>query len=448
VCSAIIPGVGSRVKDARGAIPYNTNVPPRSFRRVPATVDTLSIDNSAPLPVRWPTTVADVCGIVKEARAAKQGLYPVGGRTTLDVGLPPIKPGVALDTTAMNRVIDYPARDMTITAQAGITIAALQAELAKEGQWLPIDVPQPERATLGGAIALNTSGPRRYGYGTLRDYVIGISFVTDDGVEVKAGGRVVKNVAGYDLMKLQIGAVGTLGVVTQVTLKVKPRPEASAAVVFGVAGDSLGAVLDMLHASKSRPVAVELLNTEASRAGGVSSPSSDHEWVIAVGFEEKAVTVEWQCQTLLDELKSAPVRDVTEWPDPVGLWAAITALQVRAESRYVWKAGVLPGKVADVARGVPAVLPCLVHASALSGVIWFHAPDGFGPTDHAKLPAMEQRLAAAGQHHYVMRRCPTEQKKMLRVWGRPTEPLDLMRTVKKTLDPDDVFNPGRLFGDV
>src|SRR6185436_13958600 len=112
-------------------------------------------------------------------------------------------------------------------------------------------------ATLGGAVAVNSSGPRRLGYGTLRDYVIGISFVTDEGVEVKAGGRVVKNVAGYDLMKLQIGAVGTLGILSQLTLKVKPKPEASAAVVFGCDTPALGAVLDALHASKSRPAIVE-----------------------------------------------------------------------------------------------------------------------------------------------------------------------------------------------
>jgi glycolate oxidase FAD binding subunit len=414
---------------------------------VPAIVDTLSIDNSAPMPVRRPATVADVCDVVKEARAAKEGVYPIGGRTTLDVGLPPLKPGVALDTTAMNRVIDYPARDMTITAQAGLTLAALQAELAKEGQWLPVDVASPEKATLGGAIALNQSGPRRHGYGTLRDYVIGISFVTDDGVEVKAGGRVVKNVAGYDLMKLQIGAVGTLGVVTQVTLKVKPKPETSAAVVFGCAGESLAAVLDLLHASKSRPVAVELLNAAAWHATGLAPPVAS-EWVVAVGFEEKPATVAWQRATLLDELKAAPVQDMTEVSDAAALWSRLTELQLRPESRYIWKASVLPGKLAEVARAVPAVLPFLVHASALNGVIWFHAPDGFGPTDHGKLPAMEQRLAVAGQHHYVMRRCPTDQKKMLRVWGRPTEPLNLMRTVKKTLDPDNVFNPGRVFGDV
>src|SRR4051812_12508181 len=116
------------------------------------------------MPVRRPASVAELCDLVKQARAARQGVYPVGGRTALDFGLPPIKPGIALDTTALNRVIDYPARDMTITAQAGITVAALRRELEKEGQWLPVDVANPEKATLGGAIALNQSGPRRYGH--------------------------------------------------------------------------------------------------------------------------------------------------------------------------------------------------------------------------------------------------------------------------------------------
>jgi glycolate oxidase FAD binding subunit len=410
---------------------------------VPAIVDTLSIDNSAPMPVRRPATVADVCGIVKEARAAKQGVYPVGGRTTLDVGLPPTKPGVALDTTAMNRVIDYPARDMTITAQAGITLAALQAELAKEGQWLPVDVPQPEKATLGGAIALNKSGPRRYGYGTLRDYVIGISFVTDDGVEVKAGGRVVKNVAGYDLMKLQIGAVGTLGVVTQVTLKVKPKPEASAAVVFGCDAKHVPEVLDRLHGSASRPVAVELLNPLAWAAGGGQPLGSTAGWVVAAGFEEKSVTVKWQVEKLLDELKSAPVRDVTEVPGSV--WASLAGLSRRPESRLIWKVAVQPSRVWEVTT---TMTPHLVHAHALNGVVWLHAPDEFaaGPDD-PKLTAVAQRVELAGGHT-VAWRCPPEWKKSLPVWSKQPAAWELMRTVKKTLDPDTVFNPGRLFGDV
>ncbi len=376
------------------------------------------------MPVKRPGSVAELNELVKQTRGAGQGVYPFGGRTTLEVGLPPIKPGVAVDTTALNAVIDYPARDMTITVQAGITLAALRAELAKEGQWLPVDVASPEEATLGGAIALNQSGPRRYGHGTLRDYVIGISFVTDDGVEVKAGGRVVKNVAGYDMMKIQIGAVGTLGVVTQVTLKVKPKPEASSAVVFGCAADSLGAVLDRLHDSRSRPVAVELLNAEAWRIAGVG-PAVPSEWVFAVGFEEKAATIAWQRETLLGELGPAPVRDVTEFPDAAALWGAITALQTRSESRSIGKASVTPGRVAEELRN-PA--PGLVHAHALNGIIWTHRDE-----------------PAAGA---VLRRCPPGTKKSFPVWGQPSSVWDLMRHVKKTLDPENVFNPGRLFGDL
>src|SRR5262245_21138531 len=131
----------------------------------------------------------------------------------LHLGLPPVKPGYAVDLRGLDQVIDYPARDMTITVRAGITIAKLQEILAKENQRLPVDIPDSEIATLGGAIAVNASGPRRYGFGTLRDYLIGISFTDDGGKEAKAGGRVVKNVAGYDLCKLHIGALGTLGIV-------------------------------------------------------------------------------------------------------------------------------------------------------------------------------------------------------------------------------------------
>ena len=213
-------------------------------------MDSISLDGFGPLPVRTPATAAELGDLVREAAAAGQGLYPVGGRTTLDLGLPPLKPGFAVDTRGLDRVIDYPARDMTITVQAGITIGgAAAARSPPKNQWLPVDVPLPDRATLGGAIAANASGPRRLGYGTLRDYVIGISFVADDGGEVKAGGRVVKNVAGYDLMKLHVGALGTLGVVTQVTLKVKPRPEDQVAAV-DVRLAAVGPTLDRLRARR------------------------------------------------------------------------------------------------------------------------------------------------------------------------------------------------------
>jgi glycolate oxidase FAD binding subunit len=392
----------------------------------------LSIEQSSPLPIEQPASVAELGTLVRSCRAGGKGIYPFGGRTTLDVGFPPSKPGLAIDMGRLNSVIDYPARDMTITVRAGITMAALQAELAREGQWLPVDVAGAEFATLGGAIALNQSGPHRLGHGTLRDYVIGISFVTDEGVEVKAGGRVVKNVAGYDLMKLQIGALGTLGVITQATLKVKPRPEASALVLFECAGAALDSVLDALAISRSRPVVVEVLNARARESLPVLPASSTAgAWTVAVGFEEKATTVRWQAGTLLDELKALPVQAVQELPEAAPVWAAITRLQLGPSSRYIAKSSVLPSKVADELRKLSAHGPdVIIHAHGLDGIVWCH---------------LRERIDLPGA---VFPRAPVEEKKNLPVWGQPPAGWELMRHIKRTLDPDNVMNPGRLFGDL
>ena len=409
--------------------------------------DTITIDSFGPLPVERPASVADVCDLVKRTRAAKHGLYPIGGRTTLDFGLPPAKPGVACDTTALNAVIDYPARDMTVTVQAGVTVAALQAELAKEGQWLPIDVPSPERATLGGAVAVNASGPRRLGYGTLRDYVIGISFVTDDGVEVKAGGRVVKNVAGYDLMKLQIGALGTLGVITQLTLKVKPKPEASATVAFSCgSGAHIPQLVDLLHGSNSRPVAVQLVSPSVSRRVDLGTRA----FGFFVGFEGQTTTVEWQVETLLAELAGAPGIDVSQrrGSEAEAVWGTLCALQTRPESRLIYKVSTLPSQVAAYFARSAAGGPDLIFAEALSGTIWFASTDE--PTDEtvARMrDVIDNPSGPKDGRHVTVRRCPTEWKTAATLWGTPPAGWELMRHVKRTLDPDDVFNPGRLFAD-
>ncbi|HEY2147298.1 MAG TPA: FAD-binding oxidoreductase, partial [Pirellulales bacterium] len=143
-----------------------------------------------------PADQAELAAAVRAAFEAGTPVYPVGGGTSLNYGLPRARPGIELSLAKLNRVIDYPARDMTITVEAGITIAALAATLAAERQRLPIDAPNADRATLGGVIATNWSGPLRYGHGTIRDYVIGISAVDGRGVPFKGGGRVVKNVAG------------------------------------------------------------------------------------------------------------------------------------------------------------------------------------------------------------------------------------------------------------
>jgi len=390
----------------------------------------LLIDDSS-FPVRRPASVAEVGDLVRAAAAAGEGVYPVGGRTALDLGLPPAKPGVALDTTALDAVVDYPARDMTITVQTGVTVGALRAALAAEGQWLPVDVPHADRSTIGGAVARNQSGPRRLGYGTLRDYVIGIQFVADDGGAVSAGGRVVKNVAGYDLMKLHTGALGTLGVLTQLTLKVRPKPEAAAAVRLGCEGQHLAAVLDLLHASKSRPVVIHVSRTDVGRA----------PWWVTVVFEEKAATVPWQTSTLLAELAAAPVisPEVLTDADPGALVRGFTD---GPAARFEWTAGVRPSRTAAfcvAASGLSAAVS--VRAEGLCGVV-HGAADVDEPAAAAMLNALTE---LAGDGSVVVRRCPAAWKRSLPVWGRPPADLAVMREVKRALDPADVFNPGRLF---
>jgi glycolate oxidase FAD binding subunit len=180
--------------------------------------------------LRVPADQEEVAAVVAECYEQRFPLYPIGGGTSLDFGLPAKGEGVGLSLAKLNRVLDYPARDMTITVEAGITMQALANVLAAERQRLPVDVPQADKATIGGVIATNWNGPRRYGEGTIRDYVIGISAVDGRGQPFKGGGRVVKNVAGYDFCKLLTGSLGTLGVITQVTLRLKPIPEQTALV--------------------------------------------------------------------------------------------------------------------------------------------------------------------------------------------------------------------------
>ncbi len=268
------------------------------------------IDDFGPLPVVRPQSVAELGDVVRRASAERQAVYPVGGGTMLGLGLPPSRPGWVVDVRTLHRIVDYPARDMTITVQAGVAIGELQRVLAAENQRLPVDVPHADRATLGGALAANVSGPRRYGFGTLRDYVLGITTVNDEGQEVKAGGRVVKNVAGYDLCKLHVGALGTLGVIVQATLKVRPIPESQALVTLGCDAAGLATLLDRLHDSRTRPACLDVHNAEAARvvarSAGLALPEAP--WVVVVGFEDGIDAVNWQVRQLMQEIPPAGVR--------------------------------------------------------------------------------------------------------------------------------------------
>ncbi len=247
-----------------------------------------------------PADQAELAEIVRQAYADETPIYPLGGGVNPRYGLPGAKPGLALSLAKLNRVVDYPARDMTITVEAGVTMAELARELAAQGQRLPIDVPQPHQATLGGVIATNFSGPRRHGAGTMRDYLIGVSAVDGRGVPFHGGGRVVKNVAGYDFCKLLIGSLGTLAVVTQATLKVRPQPAASSFLYCHVTDlDEAERLLGDLVHSKVTPSAVELLTGPQWREDpALADGAEESAACLLVGLEGAEDEVRWMAEQL------------------------------------------------------------------------------------------------------------------------------------------------------
>jgi glycolate oxidase FAD binding subunit len=401
----------------------------------------------SPEPPLISATIAELCDIVRRAAEEGSALFPFGGQTQIGMGLPPSRPGRCLDLRRLDQVIDYPARDMTITVQAGITMDRLQGVLAAENQRLPVDVPQPERATLGGSLAVNVSGPRRLGFGTFRDYVLGVSFVNDQGHEVKAGGRVVKNVAGYDLCKLLIGSLGTLGILTQVTLKVKPRPEEQALVSFGCDGDKLDAVLEILHGSRTRPVCVELLNvaTAAALNRSLGDLLPPNRWAVVVGFEDNREAVMWQAQQLIKEV-STDLRhglDIRVGHSTARLWKALVEFPAKDEA-FRFKANLLPRAVANFCR-LADELPdgLLLQAHADSGIVTGHASEGMTAERAAAILNLLLDHAAAAAGNVIVPACPAGWKRTLPVWGRPLNDLWLMRRIKEKFDPQQVFNPGR-----
>jgi glycolate oxidase FAD binding subunit len=404
-------------------------------------------DGRPALAILRPETVADLCQEVRDHVSRSHALYPQGGATALDYGGIPRRPGVAIDMRAICPVIDYPHADMTITVGAGITASNLQSILAAEKQRLLIDIPQADRATLGGVFATNTCGPRRFGFGRPRDQIIGVRFVTSEGVEVKGGGRVVKNVAGYDFPKLLTGSMGTLGIITQMTLKVRPLPEASAIawVPYGTL-DAAGVTARALNTSNTRPVAIELLNPMAARLVGEPLNLQSDGWVVAIGVEDNATSVRWQLNRLMIELGRADMT-VLEGADSQPLWSALTELQAGQYGPFACVSSVPPSHIASLLNKVTHQ-SWTIQAHAGNGVIHLHA---LGEWNLEEANAEVYWLRSACKEfggHTVVARCPTEWKECLRVWGEPRPDWVLAAKVKRALDPKGALNPGRFVGEI
>ena len=389
-------------------------------------IDGLELDTVTP---DSPEALAQV---VRACRASGQPMYWVGGGTSLEVGLPARTPGTAVDMTRLDKVIDYPARDMTITVQAGIRVSRLQEILASEGQTLPLDIPWPDKATVGGVLSCNVSGSRRLAHGTPRDFVIGLTVVDDHGKLTKSGGRVVKNVAGYDMAKLHIGAHGTLGPIAQVTLKVRPLAPVRAWLAMPLKSGKHGQAADRAHACACRPVAFDLL----------ALPGGPVAWTAMAGFEGEAPAVAWQVAKAKDEFKDLVHGQVIEC-QPNSVDAMATKLAERTDPAYgsVAALGCLPGRTADLAARVLSDIPgAVVHALPGSGVIKAVIPEGTDP--RAFLPAWRDAAGPGGWARLA--RAPRAWRTAEAMWGPPRPEEAISAAIAREMDPDRIFNPNRM----
>jgi glycolate oxidase FAD binding subunit len=404
-------------------------------------------DNRFALATVKPENVEALCEMVREQIAQGRAIYPQGGKTALDYGGVPGRPGVAIDTTAISRLIDYPYADMTITIEAGMTFAALQKTLAAQRQRVLLDAPCPGQATLGGIYATNTSGPRRFGAGRPRDQIIGVSFVTSEGVVVKGGGRVVKNVAGYDFPKLLTGSLGTLGVITQLTLKVRPLPESSAiAWVRFRSMEIAAATLDLLNTSATRPMALELFNRSGATLVGKERGLPTGEFVLAIGFEDGAKSVRWQLDQLKSELKHLDVTLVEDETAPA-LWAAMTEFQAKKLEPIGMVANLRASSVVSFVGGLDPER-WAVQAHAGNGIVRAHSLGPRSLEHAAEQVARYRKMACDDGGNLILAACPTAWKERLHVWGEPRPDWAIGEKVKRALDPHGAMNPGRFVGGI
>jgi len=381
-----------------------------------------------------PGTEAALARVLASANRAGLAVVPRGGGTKLEWGHPPRRADLVLSTTRLDRVLEHAWADLTATVEAGSSVARFQAALAEHGQRLALDPLWPERATIGGILATGDDGPLVARFGSLRDLIIGVTLALPDGTLAKSGGKVVKNVAGYDLPKLATGSFGTLAVITQAVFRLHPLPHETRTLTFAApAVEPLCELALAVQRSQLAFVALQLRTTGSGPSG------------LDVGFEGTGAGLDAQERVVL-----RLAAGVTRADPPPLVWRAREELWRGEEPAVTAKFGVLPAELAEfcalvreVAAAPPSLGWSLVAQAPGVGHVRLEAQTG------DSLVAALARLRTGVERRggtLVLLRCPPDVKARLDVWGSPGDSLPLMRCVKAQLDPAGLLNPGRFVG--
>lgn len=406
----------------------------------------------APRLALFPASLESLCEALAAAHAQELALAPYGGGTQLGIGAPPTRLDAVVVTQRLNRLIDYQPDDMTVTVEAGMTVAELQRVLGERGQFLPLDPPLPERATIGGTVAANASGPWRAGFGTARDWLIGVRVVAAGGQVIKGGGRVVKNVAGYDLCKLYTGSLGTLGVLYELTFKVMPRPEASAMAAVALSLEQVEPLLAALMDSDLAPSSLELFTA----AGDPVGAAAQREAVLMVRFDGPREAVEWQLgelETTAGRVSPGSHRDHRSAAVPPLTTDHWTLVRNWSSGPWAWlaAAGTISSEVVALVQAGERLaaamgVPLEIGARAANGVVFFGARGPLSPGAALELTHGLRGEASSRGGSLVIHQAAPELRPGLDPWGPLGPELRLIQGIKSQLDPKAILNPGRFVG--
>jgi glycolate oxidase FAD binding subunit len=394
--------------------------------------------------VAAPATEAELCALVRDAAEARRPVAAIGGGTKLHHG--PAGPAQAqsLSLRRLDRITSYEPGDMVVSVQAGVRLVDLQAALAKEGQWLPIDPPYAD-ATIGGILATASAGPRRLGYGPPKDCLLGMRVVGAGGGITKSGGRVVKNVSGFDLHKLQVGAFGSLGVLLEAHLKVSFRPVASGALVLACerASDALDLLLQV-RGLPVRPVALEALDAGAAAELKGLAPGAGDAALAIIGIEGSRAAFDRHLRELAGVRGRASAEALLEGADAEKLWAALRDAPARRAEQITVRVGARPHALSamlgafDAAAEGAVAITC--HAGTGIARLAFHP--GVDALDLGPCIAAWNAQAAAHQGYVVTESAPLDLSDREGLpWGGLSHGLG--KQLKQAWDPHGILNPGR-----
>ena len=409
----------------------------------PDVLERYPVDGLRPSIAIRPASIDDLTASLAAADGAGLAVTLQGGRTAIGVGAPPTRYDVALDTTALDAVVDHVPDDFTITVQGGMRFGALQSLLAQHGQFIPLDIPYPEQATVGGTLAAARNGPRRAAFGGSRDWLIGCSVVLPSGVIVHGGGRVVKNVSGYDLCKLFTGSFGTLGCIVEATFKLRPLPAADSTLIIPIGNfDAAVEIGRRIAITVPGLQALAVLDTPTARVLGLD------EAALLV----RAAGVEGSVPSTLNLARTNAEAATNLRPNPtdLDLWQRLTNLEGTAPqgSAVLVRCAPPPASLRQAAAALrSATDQAHLWAYADSGVLFAHLP---APTP-SLLPAIvataREGIEALGGA-LVVEQAPLGEKRAMDIWGHPGDGLAIMRRLKHEFDPNTTLSPGRFVGGI